>query len=319
MYPRRTCMGARMCMGACTCVCVRVRARVFVYTHPHTHTHTRTNTHTHTHTHTRTHTHTYTLTHIFTKIHSCACNKCMWIHVHTHTYTHLTGVTHKRARTGERRQLLHLIALSHALEHALSAPLFALQGHLLHVTTHCNTLQHTATHRNTPQHTATHCNTPHLVQGALYNTHDAQQANVVFLQKLLALQDTVENVVVKGDLVAALAKTAGMFVCIFMHLFALIALCNRTYTHVVNVCVIMCMYTYIYLYMLYIYICVYMYMCTGIYMYTYIQYTYTYIRIYIYPHVYIYSCIYLDAYVHINTWNVDLLAMYPKKNVRLYP
>jgi len=290
MYPRRTCMGARMCMGACTCVCVRVRARVFVYTHPHTHTHTRTNTHTHTHTHTRTHTHTYTLTHIFTKIHSCACNKCMWIHVHTHTYTHLTGVTHKRARTGERRQLLHLIALSHALEHALSAPLFALQGHLLHVTTHCNTLQHTATHRNTPQHTATHCNTPHLVQGALYNTHDAQQANVVFLQKLLALQDTVENVVVKGDLVAALAKTAGMFVCIFMHLFALIALCNRTYTHVVNVCVIMCMYTYIYLYMyIYVYtcICVQVYICIHTYS-THIHISaYTYIHMYTYIHAYI--------------------------------
>jgi len=130
----------------------------------------------------------------------------------------LTGVTHKRARTGERRQLLHLIVLSHALEHALSAPLFALQGHLLHVTTHCNTLQHTATHRNTPQHTATHCSTSHLVQGTLHNTRDAKQANVVFLQKLLALQETVENLVVKGDLVDALSRLL-VCLCAFLWMF----------------------------------------------------------------------------------------------------
>jgi len=66
------------------------------------------------------------------------------------------------------------------------------------------------------------------------------------------------------------------------------------------------MYVYVHIFV-HVFICVYMYVCTGIYVYIHT------VHIYIYSHAYICSYIYLDAYAHINTWNVDLLAMYQKK------
>ena len=106
----------------------------------------------------------------------------------------LMGVLDKRARTGERRQLLQLVQLGGALQLALSAPLLVLQRHLL---------LHRCMHANTCAHTQTHTARAH--------SRIESEKNVVFLQKVLVLQETVASLVVdKADVAAALSRTAGV-------------------------------------------------------------------------------------------------------------
>ena len=68
-----------------------------------------------THTHTHTHTHTYTHAHIY---------------IYTQIYTH----THTIMRTCTQSNMMTTCALNSCV---------------IHIATHCNTLQHTATHCNT--------------------------------------------------------------------------------------------------------------------------------------------------------------------------
>jgi len=109
--------------------------------------------------------------------------------------------------------------------------------HMLHIATHCNTLQHTATHCNTLKHTATNCNTFHLPDISHVTTlsnplqptatqcnplqHNATQCNTSHLPG-------ISGIVVCCSVVWCVA----VWCCVLQH----VAVCCRVYTHIRGTC-----------------------------------------------------------------------------------